>query len=130
MVIKNIPPVKVSPRILAISWGRMEIEGLGLGKDFKLWPGGGRDWDWNEFGTGHVRGVQIGDVEELVTKGARVVVLTRGVLSRLRIPTNTREFLESNGVKVEIAPTKKGVELYNAYVEQDMPVGGLFHSTC
>ena len=29
-----------SPRITHISWGRMEVEGLGRGKDFKLYPGG------------------------------------------------------------------------------------------
>ncbi len=29
-----------SPRIREISWGRMEVEGLGAGKDFKLYPGG------------------------------------------------------------------------------------------
>ena len=33
------------PRILRISWGRMEVQGLGAGKDFKLYPGGGRAWD-------------------------------------------------------------------------------------
>ena len=121
---------KSSPRILATSWGRMEIEGLGQGKDFKLWPGGGRDWNWNENGTGHIRGVQIGDVEELVSTGALVVVLTRGVMSRLRVPDKVRDFLESKGVKVEVAATKKGVEVYNSYVEKGVAVGGLFHSTC
>ena len=40
-------------RIVRISWGRMEIEGLGAGKDFKLYPGGGRAWDWAEAGTTH-----------------------------------------------------------------------------
>jgi hypothetical protein len=40
-----------SPRILEISWGLMTIEGLGVGKDFKLYPGGGREWDWSETGT-------------------------------------------------------------------------------
>jgi hypothetical protein len=28
-----------SPRILSISWGRMDVEDLGVGKDFKLHPG-------------------------------------------------------------------------------------------
>ena len=42
-----------SPRISTISWGRMEVEGVGEAKDFKLWPGGGRPWDWNETGTRH-----------------------------------------------------------------------------
>ena len=32
-----------SPRILAVSWGRIEVEGIGAGKDFKLYPGGGRE---------------------------------------------------------------------------------------
>jgi hypothetical protein len=31
------------PRIPAIAWGRMEVEGLPVGKDFKLYPGGGRE---------------------------------------------------------------------------------------
>jgi len=28
-----------SPRTLAVCWGRMEVEGIGAGKDFKLYPG-------------------------------------------------------------------------------------------
>jgi hypothetical protein len=31
-----------SPKILAVSWGRMQVEGIGAGKGFKLYPGGGR----------------------------------------------------------------------------------------
>src|SRR5207302_9575626 len=33
-----------SPRITHLSWGRMEVEGVGAGRDFKLYPGGGREW--------------------------------------------------------------------------------------
>ena len=46
-----------SPRITHISWGRMAVEGVGSGKDFKLYPGGGRAWDWSETGTRHVPGI-------------------------------------------------------------------------
>src|SRR5207302_1252483 len=31
-----------SPRITHVSWGRMDVEKLGTGRDFKLYPGGGR----------------------------------------------------------------------------------------
>ena len=68
-----------SPRITHISWGRMEVEGLGRGKDFKLYPGGGREWDWSETGTRHVPGIQPGDVLELLDSGSQVIVLTRGM---------------------------------------------------
>ena len=60
-----------SPRISSISWGRMEVEGVGSAKDFKLWPGGGRPWDWNETGTRHEPGIQPADVEELLEQEAR-----------------------------------------------------------
>ena len=48
-----------SPRITHISWGHMEVEGLGTGRDFKLYPGGGREWDWTETNTHHVPGIQL-----------------------------------------------------------------------
>jgi hypothetical protein len=122
--------LQTSPRILSSSWGRLEIETLGRGKDFKLWPGGGRAWDWSEHGTAHTRGIQIGDVEEVIEKGAEVVILTKGVLSRLRVPRATRFHVEKQGVQLIVASTKKAVGLYNEYVDKGVPVGGLFHSTC
>lgn len=121
---------KMSPKILSSSWGKLDVEILGRGKDFKLWPGGGRDWDWSEHGTGHARGIQIGDVEEVIEKGAKVVILTRGVLSRLRIPRATRFHVEKQGVELIVTSTRKGIGLYNDYVDKGVPVGGLFHSTC
>ena len=39
-----------SPHITHVSWGRMKIEGVGEGKDCKLWPGGGKPWVWRETG--------------------------------------------------------------------------------
>ena len=63
----------------------MEVEGLGEGKDFSLYPGGGREWDWSETGTQHVPGIQPADVEELLEQGATVIVLSRGMQLRLRM---------------------------------------------
>jgi hypothetical protein len=79
-----------SPRISHISWGRIEAEGIGVGKDFKLFPGGGREWDWSETGTQHDPGIQPADVEELLDYGASVVVLSRGM--RLRLQTSPETF--------------------------------------
>ena len=119
-----------SPRILSFSWGRMEIEKIGSGKDFKLWPGGGRAWDWSEYGTGHSRGIQPGDVEELIDKGCRLVILTTGRLKRLRVPQATVDILKTQSIEVVVTDTKKAIQLYNDYAAKGMAVGGLFHSTC
>ena len=40
-----------------------QVAGLGEGKDFKLYPGGGRKWDWTETGTQHQPGIQPADVK-------------------------------------------------------------------
>ena len=124
-----LSPARRSPRVVAISWGRMEVEGLGAGKDMKLWPGGGRPWDWTETGTRHVPGIQPADVEELVANGGAVVVLSRGMQRRLRTAPETLDWLEERGVAVHVLETTKAVALYNELAASE-PVGGLFHSTC
>ena len=108
----------------------MEVEGLPPGKDFKLWPGGGRAWDWNETGTRHEPGIQPSDVQELLDRGSEVVVLGRGHDLALRAAPDTLELLRQAGVTVHIEETAAAVERYNELAQQGRMVGGLFHSTC
>ncbi|MDN5864850.1 MAG: Mth938-like domain-containing protein [Gammaproteobacteria bacterium] len=118
-----------SPRIDHVSWGHMEVQGLGKGRDFKLYPGGGRDWDWTQTGTHHVPGIQPTDVQELLDHGSEVVVLSRGMLLALRTCPATLEFLEAHGIRVHAEETHSVVRLYNELAQTEA-VGGLFHSTC
>lgn len=121
---------KPSPRITHLSWGRIEIEGRDAPfKDAKLFPGGAREWDWRETGTRHVPGIQPADVEELLDNGAGVVVLSRGMLKRLRVGPDALRLLDEQGVQAHVLPTDEAVELYNQ-LRESQPVGGLFHSTC
>lgn len=108
----------------------MAIEGVGSGKDFKLWPGGGREWDWAETGTHHVPGIQPADVEELLHHGSRTIVLSRGMLRMLKTCPETLGMLEEHGVDVHVAETKKAARIYNDLATSGNAVGGLFHSTC
>lgn len=119
-----------SPRILSLAWGKIEVENLGQGKDFMLWPGGGCPWDWNMNGTSHSRGIHLDDVKILLDHGAAIVVLTRGMFLRLRVPDRVKQYLESKNIELVVASTKEGVRLYNEYAASNKPVAGLFHSTC
>ncbi len=119
-----------SPRIDHIAWGRMEVADVGVGKDFKLWPGGGREWDWRETDTHHTPGIQPADVEELLDNGSRTLVLSRGMLLMLRTCQETIDHLEQRHISVHIAETKAAVDIYNGLVSDGEAVGGLFHSTC
>ncbi|MGI5321768.1 Mth938-like domain-containing protein [Actinomadura nitritigenes] len=118
-----------SPRITHVSWGRMEVEGLPPGKDFKLYPGGGREWDWREHGTRHEPGIQPADVQELLDHGCTTVVLSRGMELRLHTMPETLELLQKHGVEVHMDETNAAVDMYNSLIGETA-VGGLFHSTC
>lgn len=102
---------------------------MGAGKDVKLYPGGGRKWDWAETGTRHSPGIQPADVTELLAHGATTVVLSQGMYQRLRVDPRTLDFLEQRSVTVHVARTPEAVKIYNELVDK-VPVGGLFHSTC
>src|SRR5580698_31075 len=102
-----------SPKIARISWGIMHVEGLGKGRDFKLYPGGGREWDWTETNTHHVPGIQPEDIQELLDKGCEVVILSRGMQLALQTCPETLQILQDKYIQVFVEETKAAVELYN-----------------
>lgn len=119
-----------SPRITHFSWGKMEVEGQKkVFKDAKLYPGGAREWDWTETGTQHTPGIQSSDVEELLQHGAKVVILSQGMLLRLQVCEETLKMLKEKNIRTYTVQTKKAVELYNDLSKKEL-VGGLFHTTC
>ena len=124
---RQIEPI--SPRISRLSWGHIEVDGHPPFKDAKIFPGGAREWDWRETGTRHVPGIQPADVQELIEHGARAVVLSRGIWERLQVCPETVEVLDKNGIQIEVLQTEDAVERFNE-LRENMPVGGLFHSTC
>ena len=116
-----------SPRIKHLSWGRMEVERVGGGKDFKLWPGGGRAWDWRETGTRHVPGIQPEDIMELLEHGSKTVVLSRGMLLKSQTGHEALELLAERQVKVHVAETEAALDIDNGSAQRGEAVGGLLH---
>ena len=119
-----------SPRVTRLSWERLDVEGEdGSFKDAKLFPGGAREWDWNETGTRHEPGIQPADVEELLEQGATAVVLSNGFNERLRVTPETLRELDDRGVPAYVRQTEEAVRLYNKLSKSER-VGALIHSTC
>lgn len=118
-----------SPEIHSIKWGKVVLgEGQHF-KDAKLYPGGAREWDWNETGTHHSPGIQPADVQELLDHGAEVIVLSKGFHSRLQTSRQTEELLERRQIPFYQLQTGDAVEKYNE-LRQTQPAGALIHSTC
>ncbi|MFH5885361.1 Mth938-like domain-containing protein [Halalkalibaculum sp. DA3122] len=120
---------QISPEISKLRWGTVELSGGQRYKDVKLYPGGSREWDWNETGTSHVPGIQPADVGELLEHNAEVVILSKGINQRLQVKSETERMLQNNGVEYHILQSEKAVDKYNE-LRKDRPVGALIHSTC
>jgi hypothetical protein len=118
-----------SPRIAHLSWGRLEIDDGRSFKDAKLFPGGAREWNWDETGTRHVPGIQPADIEELLDNGATAVVLSKGIQERLQVCPETLEMLRERGVSFHVHQTEQAARVYNE-LQRSAAVAGLFHSTC
>jgi hypothetical protein len=111
-------------------WGFVDVDGLGRLRDAKLWPGGGRGWDWNETGTRHLPGIQPADLAELLEHGADVIVLSRGRQLRLETTPEALSMLASREVEVIRDETGAAVDQYNRLAASGRRVAALLHSTC
>lgn len=121
--------IKPSPKVIRLEWGAIEAEGLPLARDLKLYPGGGREWDWSETGTRHEPGIQAVDVQELIDMGSEVIILSRGMHLRLQTMPETLALLADSAVEVHVLETRAAVDLYNT-LARSRAVGALLHSTC
>ena len=119
----------ISPKITKLSWGKIEMDGNQVFKDVKLFPGGCRKWNCRDTGTVHSPGIQYSDVQELLDNGANPVILSRGVLGRLKVSKELIDKLVSDGIIVHILKTNKAVKLYNELLKTEK-VGALIHTTC
>lgn len=118
-----------SPRVRELQWGRIDTD-AGSFRDAKLWPGGGRGWDWNETGTRHVPGIQPADVAELLEHGARRVLLSQGQQRRLQVTEEALAAVAADGAQAEVLPTGEAIARYHELAEAGELVGALLHSTC
>lgn len=116
--------------MLSLSWGEIEVDGIGTVKDAALHPGGGGAWDWRVTGTQHTPGIQPADVEPLLAAGATSVVLSRGQQLALQVMPETEQLLAERGVDVHIADTREAVRVYNLLADAGVQVAALLHSTC
>ncbi len=119
-----------SPEVVDLSWGQVWLNGFREPfKDVKIYPGGARAWDWRETNTHHSPGIQPADVQELLDHGARIVILSTGMLKRLEVQPRTIHMLETADIEHYVEDTKAAVRLFNK-LRRSEPVGILIHSTC
>jgi hypothetical protein len=117
-----------SPLVTAFSWGRIEVSGRTF-RDARLYPGGAEEWDWRKTGTRHEPGIQLSDLEDLLERRPKTVILSRGMDLVLQVPQETIDAIRARGPEVIVLQSQKAVADYNERCVQE-PVVALIHSTC
>lgn len=116
-----------------LSWGEIEVNVEGQThhfRDCKIWPGGAREWDWNETGTHHSPGIQVADIKEILEQDVDVIILSRGQQRRLQVKDETKEYLRQRGIEFHIEETNQAVEHFNDLSKEGVRAGAVFHTTC
>lgn len=99
-------------------------------RDCKIRPYGASEWRWEETGNHHVPGIQPADIRDILADHPDVMILTRGILLRLKICPEAEELLNMSGVERYFTETRRAVRLYNRLADQGKRIGGVFRTTC
>ena len=98
-------------------------------KDARLSPGSVEEWDWGRTGTRHSPGIQIADLDDLLTSKPDVVILSRGVDLVLQVPQATIDHARAHAKTVLVLQSEEAVAEYNRRIAHERAVA-LIHSTC
>jgi len=120
----------VNLTISKFEWGRVELEDGSQFKDVMLAPGFCAEWNWKLSRTNHTDGVQIKDIDTLLSHGIDVLILSRGVNLKLNVLAETYTYALSKVPTILIDQTNSAVEHYNRMAREGYRIGALIHSTC
>jgi hypothetical protein len=111
--------------ITQYSFGKIVIDGRAYTSDVIIYPGRVDDKWWRREG----HQLQAEDLAAVVEAGPEAVVVGTGSLGLMKVPAQTKTFLESKGIEVRIARTGQAVRLFNELQEKKRTVACL-HLTC
>lgn len=131
-IINDSPTIHGKSTITHFSWGRIIVNCAGKEhefKDCKISPKGVQNWDWNEFKTRHVPGIQVQDIESIVND-CDIIILSRGVDLVLQTTPEAVAYLTSIKKEFYMLQSAAAAQKYNELTNQGKKVGILLHSTC
>ena len=109
--------------IESYDFGRIVIDGRTYTSDVIIFPDRVMDSWWRK--EGHV--LDIEDLKEVIEFGPEILVVGTGYSGIMKVKDETREFLESKGIKVIVKKTKEACDILNSL---GINCVGAFHLTC
>jgi len=107
-------------------FGEMLVNGRSYSSDLIIFSDRIEDQWWRE--NGHL--VRTEDLTEVLSTRPEVLVVGRGKLGAMKIPTETQNALDGAGIQLVHARTEEAVAVFNQIASTGKNVVGAFHLTC
>jgi len=107
------------------SFGKIVIDGKVFTSDVIIYPDKVNDSWWRKIG--HL--LQKEDLTEIINYNPEVLIVGTGDNGLMKIPNDTKQFLESKKIKLISEETKKACDIYNKLKGKKGIVAAL-HLTC
>ena len=111
--------------IESYSLGRIVIDGKIYTSDLILYPDKIDDSWWRK--SGHI--LRREDLTDVVQYNPGVLIVGTGANGLMKVPNETKEFVESKGIELIVEETKKACETYNE-LKKKKKIVAAFHLTC
>ena len=106
-------------------FGHIVINGKEYNSDVIVFPNRVKDHWWRKSG----HGLAIKDIEEIIESRPEVLIIGCGADEMLKIPQETRDYIQQQGIELVACDTKKACEIYNGLCKKRQVTIGL-HLTC
>lgn len=113
-------------QITGYEFGRIEIDGLPYTVDVIISLDGVRSPWWRKEG----HSLHVEDFSAILPSEPSILVIGTGYYGRMQVPTETRAYLEKQGIELRISDTRKAVRAFNALQQDDARVVAALHLTC
>ena len=109
----------------AYNFGKIVIDGRTFTRDVIIFPDRIQDQWWRK--DGHV--LLSTDVESIIKEQPEVLIVGTGKYGVMKVPAQTRRYIESKDIELFTAPTEQACELYNRIAPEKRTIAAL-HLTC
>jgi len=106
-------------------FGRIVVNGKVYTSDVIIFLDRVKDKWWRKEG----HALHIEDIESVVNAKPEVLIIGTGKYGILKVSSQTREYIESNGITMIVEPTDKACEVYNKIANDKKAIAAL-HLTC
>lgn len=108
------------------SFGSITIDGKHYSHDVIVFPDRVEANWWRQEG----HGLYPADIDQVMEEKPDILIIGCGASSCLRVPPETKKYIESQGIKLITLPTSQACQEYNRLLKDQKRVVAGLHLTC